>query len=111
MKYSVKIAPFAVLQLEETVKYISEILLVPEIAVKWLDKLEKEISALDFLPNRFPLTEEEPWRARGIRKFTVGEFIVYYLVNEGLKVVTVTAVVYGRRDQLSALTEMTESLS
>lgn len=32
-------------------------------------------------------------------------FIVYYLINEEIKTVTVIAVVYGRRDQLNALKE------
>lgn len=60
MEYKVKITPFALSQLSETVKYISEILLAPETAGKWLDILQTAIASLSNLPNRFPLTEEEP---------------------------------------------------
>ncbi len=105
MAFEVKITPLAVSQLNETATYISETLLVPETAAKWLDILKREISTLNTLPNRFPLTEEEPWRTKGVRKQIVKGFIVYYLVDEGQNTVTVIAVVYGRRDQAVALTE------
>ena len=108
MEYKVKITPFAVSQLSETVKYISDVLLVPETAAKWLDVLQSSIASLSLMPNRFPLTEEQPWREKGIRKFTIRGFLVYYLVDEERKTVTVTAVVYGRRDQISALQEINE---
>lgn len=106
MTYKVKITSLALSQLNETVNYISEILQVPETALKWLDLLQKEIASLSEMPNRYSLTEEEPWRTRGIRKLPVKGFIVYYLVIEETKTVWVTAVVYGRRDQLSALKQL-----
>ena len=106
MEYKVKITPFAFSQLSETVKYISDVLLVPETAAKWLDVLQSSIKSLSSMPNRFPLTEEQPWREKGIRKLNVKGFLVYYLVDEGHKTVTVTAVVYGRRDQIGALKEL-----
>ena len=106
MEYKVKITPFAFLQLAETAKYISDVLLVPETALKWLDVLQSSIASLSSMPDRFPLTEEQPWREKGVRKLTVKGFLVYYLVDEPKKTVTVTAVVYGRRDQISALKEL-----
>lgn len=106
MDYKVKISPFAISQLEETVKYISEVLLSPETAIKWLNVLEKEIASLSLMPNRYPLTEDEPWKTNGIRKMLVKGFVVYYWINEEKNVVTVTAVIYGKRDQISALKEV-----
>lgn len=106
MEYKVKISPLALSQLSETLQYISGVLLAPETALKWLDVLQKEISSLSSMPNRYPLTEEQPWREKGVRKFTVKGFLVYYIVNEENKVVTVIAVVYGRRDQINALKQL-----
>lgn len=108
MEYKVKITPFAFSQLAETATYVSDILLVPETALKWLDVLRSSIASLSSMPNRFPLTEETPWREKGIRKLTVKGFFVYYLVDEPQKTVTVTAVIYGRRDQISVLKELDE---
>ena len=106
MRYEVKLTAQAIGQIQETVQYISKVLLEPETARKWAGTLEHEIGKLDFMPLRYPLTEEEPWRTRGIRKMPVKNFLVYYLVDEDTKTVWVTAVIYGRRDQIAALLDM-----
>ena len=106
MRYEGKLTPQASRQIEETVQYISKILQEPKTARKWADTLQSEIQKLDSMPARYPLTEEEPWRTKGIRKMTVKNFLVYYLVDEERKTVWVTAVIYGRRDQISALREL-----
>lgn len=36
----------------------------------------------------------------------VKNFLVYYLIDEEKKAVWVTAVIYGRRDQIAALLDM-----
>lgn len=106
MRYEVKLTEQAIGQIEETVQYISRILLEPETARRWTDALQCEIEGLDAMPSRYPLTEEEPWRTKGIHKFPVKNFLVYYLIDEEKKTVWVTAVIYGRRDQIAALSEM-----
>lgn len=52
------------------------------------------------------LTEEEPWHSMGIHRMTVGEYLVYFWIDEPEKKVQVTAVVYGRRDQREQLANM-----
>ena len=106
MRYDVKLTSQAIGQIEETMQYISKILLAPETARKWAYTLQCEIGKLDSMPLRYPLTEEEPWHTRGIRKMPVKNFLVYYLVDEKKKTVWVTAVIYGRRDQIAALLDM-----
>ena len=105
MEYQVRVAPQALEQIQQIAHYIAHTLGAPETAHRWVDFLFQEISDLSFLPSRYPLTEEEPWRTSGIHKMTVKNFLVYYLVAEEQKLVTVTAVIYGRRDQLSALND------
>ena len=68
MRYEVKLTAQAIGQIEEIVQYISKVLFVPETARKWADALESEIAKLDFMPSRYPLTEEEPWYTKGIHK-------------------------------------------
>lgn len=106
MEYAVTLTSQAMEQIQETVSYISHTLLEPETARHWSDFLQKEIASLNFMPSRYPLTEEEPWHSYGIRKMSVRNFLVYYLVDEKQKQVFVTAVIYGRRDQISALFNM-----
>ena len=106
MEYSVKLTPHAIVQIQETIAYISKVLLVPETARAWSDYLQKEIAGLSTMPERFSAVDEEPWRSRGYRKMPVKNFIVYYYADDETKTVWVTAVVYGRRDQLNVLKDM-----
>lgn len=106
MEYEVRLTPQAVEQIQQTVTYISHSLQEPVIARRWSDHLEKEIRSLKQHPARYPLTPEEPWHSHGIRKMIVKNFFVYYLIDEAEAQVAVTAVVYGRRDQITALLAM-----
>ena len=106
MEYSVKLTPNAIEQIQETIAYISKELLEPEIARAWFDYLRKEIEGLSTMPARFSVVKEEPWLSRGYRKMVVKNFVVYYYVDGERRIVWVTAVIYGRRDQLDVLKNM-----
>ena len=103
MEYSINLTAQAILQIQNTISYISNVLLAPETAIKWADYLEKEISKLSNMPSRFSKLEDEPWFSRGFRKMPIKNFIVYYYIDEINKIVWITAVIYGKRDQLNAL--------
>lgn len=106
MNYKVQITDTAIIQMQETVSYISKELLSPETADRWLEKMEKEIRALSFMPGRIPLTDEEPWHSYGVHKMIIDNFLVYFWVDEKMSTVSVMAVVYGRRDQRTVLESM-----
>ncbi len=106
MEYEVTLTPQAIEQIQEAVFYISHTLFALETAKSWVNFLEKEIASLNTMPLRYPLTEEEPWHTLGIRKMLVKNFLVYYLVDENQRQVFVIALIYGRRDQMSALSNM-----
>lgn len=106
MRYAVKLTSQAIGQIEEIVHYISEVLFAPKTARKRADTLQSEIAKLNFMPSRYPLSEEEPWHTKGIRKMTVKNFLVCYIVDEDSKTVWVATVIYGRRDRIAALTDM-----
>lgn len=40
-------------------------------------RVQPEITGLSFMPSRYPLTDEEPWRANGIHRMPVKSFLVY----------------------------------
>lgn len=109
MTYQVKLTDHAVGQIKEIVGYISRVLLEPEVARRWSDRLKKEMTSLDTMPRRYPLVSEEPWHTEGVRRMPVENFLVYYWVNEETKTVWITAVLYGRQDQISALRHMPEA--
>lgn len=50
------------------------------------------------MPESFRLYEKEPWKSRGLRFFSVDNYIVFYIVNNDAKEVNVLRVLYGRMD-------------
>lgn len=85
--------------------YIAHKLLSPTYAAKYVSDIEIKISALNTLPNGYALVDFEPWRSRGLRHFTVRNFVVYYIVIEESSAVYILDIIYGRRNQLKALRE------
>lgn len=106
MNYSVMMTNNAMEQTQEIVAYIAETLMVPEIAQQWKERLKAEIKKLSFMPGRIPLTEEEPWRSKGVHKLVVQNFLVYFWIDENAKTVWVTGIIYNRRDRLASLLDM-----
>ena len=70
----------------------------PETASGQLDRLEKNILDLDFMPDRFRLYEKEPWHSRGLRIMPVDNYLVFYITDHSAKTVTVIRIMYGGRD-------------
>ena len=104
--YTVKITSQAQEQLREIVSYIRYTLQSPETAARMLDTLEEEISSLEHFPNRVPLTEEEPWHSQGVHKLPVKNYLVYFWVDEVVKIVQVIGIIYGRRNQRHQLSNL-----
>ena len=50
------------------------------------------------MPERYVAVDWEPWSSRGMRKLTVDNYVVYYLVEPTAQLVTVVRIFYGGRD-------------
>lgn len=84
--------------LREIYSYIANELLVPETAKAQLRRIRKEVRSLDYVPARYTLVEWEPWHSMKMHQFPVDNFIVYYLVDDKVRTVTVARIFYGGRD-------------
>lgn len=87
-------------------EYIQNELFNPQAARKFVNDIRAAVKSLSQMPQRNPLTEEEPWRSMGIHKMVVGGYIVYYWIEEDAGVVHVTGVVYGKRNQIEQLADI-----
>lgn len=96
--YKVSYSADALDDLRKIYAYIADKLLVPDIAVAQLERIRKEVRLLDFMPARYVLVEWESWHSMKIHQLPVDNFIVYYLVDDEKKAVTVVRVFYGGRD-------------
>ena len=84
--YKVKLTTQAIEELDLASQYIANDLQQPEIANHWLDTMQCEIRSLSYLPGRFPLVEDEPFRSIGVHKMKVKNYrnyiqLVYFMVR------------------------------
>ena len=80
-EWNVKLSPEFKQEVRDIYSYIANTLLVPETALKQIDRILKAVESLDEMPQRNPLYEREPWKTRGLRKLVVDNFVVFYLIN------------------------------
>lgn len=96
--YKVGYSVDALDDLREIYSYIANEHLVPETAAAQLSRIRKEVRSLDFMPTRYALVDWEPWHSMKMYQLPVDNFIVYYLVDNGKRAVTVARIFYGGRD-------------
>ncbi|MBR4554243.1 MAG: type II toxin-antitoxin system RelE/ParE family toxin [Ruminococcus sp.] len=105
-KYEVEVTAFAENSVRAIAFYIRNELKAPQAARNTVKMIFDAIFGLDTFPNKVRLTEDEPWKTLGIHQMTVGNYYVYFWINEPEKKVIVTDVIYARRDQVDAMADM-----
>ena len=101
--YSINITEPAENDLRGIGDYIAQQLLEPEIARKVVNKIGNAIMTLEENPLRNSLVADQRLSLQGIRKIIVENFIVFYIVKEELRIVTIIRILYGRRDWMNLL--------
>lgn len=96
--YKVIIAANAERDLSDILSYISDTLFEPSSAKRICQTIKAQILSLSEMPQRFGLVAEEPYESMGVRKVSVENYIIFYLVNEKKKEVLVLRVLYNRRE-------------
>ena len=81
MKYEIKITEKAEKDIRGIYNYIAMELLAPETAANLLNKLEKSISELDYMPSRFRKYGSELWQSRGLRIDPVVKSIEVFIIT------------------------------
>ncbi|WP_035287916.1 type II toxin-antitoxin system RelE/ParE family toxin [Clostridium sp. KNHs214] len=101
--YDIQITEPAEKNLYEIGAYISKELLEPETAKKVISKIAKGINPLEGIPLRNALVDDDRLAYKGIRKIMVDNYIVFYIVTEESKTVTIIRILYSRRDWINLL--------
>ncbi|MCM1246761.1 MAG: type II toxin-antitoxin system RelE/ParE family toxin [Roseburia sp.] len=107
MTYKVEMTEQAETDLREIYEYIASTLLSPENASGQLDRLEAHIVKLGEFPEKFRRYEKEPWNGRGMRVMPVDNYLVFYVPDKEVALVTVIRVIYAGRDVDAQLSEHT----
>lgn len=102
-RYNIEITEPAENDLYEIGSYIAKELLEPDIAKKVVDKVGNAILSLEEIPMRNAVVADERLALQGIRKFIVDNYIVFYIVTEEHKTVTIVRILYSRRDWINLI--------
>ena len=96
--YRIEISDLAKAQLVEIRDYIAKELYSPATARTTLHLLENNILSLSKLPHRHEKVEDKEWENKGIRKYQVKNFLIYYSIHEESRVVAILGIMYAKRN-------------
>ncbi len=98
MKYKIIRTDKADEQLREVIFYIAEDSGSTDIALNYLNKIEKAINSLEGFPMSGSIPRYSILKKQGFRVLIVERHLVFYKINEDKKEVVIYAVVDGRRE-------------
>ena len=93
--YTVRYAPQALDDLRDLYSYVAFSHKEPATAQKLVNRIRKAARSLDALPGRHPVVDWEPWQSMGMHRFTVEDFLLFYLIDQSTRTVTLVRIVYG----------------
>lgn len=79
-------------------RYIAKELQNPVAANKLLDDIETAVTALENMPKRNGLVKNEPLASMGFRFSMVHKYLIFYIVRDDIKSVTIERFLHSRRD-------------
>ena len=103
MTYKVRIMSSAQTDMREIHKYISGELQNPDAAVRRVQLLETSIQSLKTMPARFSLVLDDYLASKGFRVMVVKTHLVFFVIREESRAVSVIRILYVRRDWVKLL--------
>lgn len=97
MSYTVTIQPDAAVELDEIYAYVATHLRNPLDATRLIDRLEEAISSLGDMPYRAPLSRDPRFAIQGVRTLSVGNHLIYYIVDDVIQDVSIVHVAHQLR--------------
>lgn len=103
MNYQLHITRTAERDFNQAADYIEFVLKNPQAADNLLAEADKKIRALLLFPKEHPLAEDKLLAFWGIRFMTVKNYLVFYVVSEEKRQVTVIRFLYAKSNWYSIL--------
>ena len=98
MTYQIIYSPESLDDLRAIYSYIAFEKLAPENAAGQVDRIRQSIRSLDLFPERHTIVEWEPWASMGMHFLPVDNYIVYYLLDNNERKVSIVRIFYSGRD-------------
>jgi addiction module RelE/StbE family toxin len=98
MAFKVNFSEQAAADLSEIIRYISKELFNPQAAERFYNAVNDKLDLLREQPYMFPLHQDERVCVDGYHSAVVGNFLLFYLVNDEIATVNIARILYGKRD-------------
>jgi plasmid stabilization system protein ParE len=96
-RYAVEVTEVALDAIAEQARYIAVDAQAPLNAARWVERIWDAADALEQLPRRGPLAEEDAYVEHEVRQLVVGNHLLLFTVDEERKTVWVLGLRHGRR--------------
>ena len=98
MAFRVKYSEVAADDLFEIISYISDKLCNPQAVERFYNTLNEKLSLLREHPYIFPLHHDEKLNAEGVHFTAIGNYLIFYVIDNDNSIVNIVRILYGRRD-------------
>ena len=97
-KYSYKFLPIADKDLDNTLSYIEQELHNPKAAEDLASEIFNKIDVACNNPEAFAKVNNEFIKDKTLRRFTAGNYVVFYKPNQDTQVIIIMRIIYGGMD-------------
>lgn len=97
-KYTVKITPKAIRELNQIYEYIANEKLAPENARGQVNRIKKAILNLSAFPKSHQERTEGKYARKGYRQLLINNYIAIFRIDESQKIVYIITIQYQGRD-------------
>lgn len=79
-------------------EYITDVIGMRVTAAEVVTRIADSVSELKIFPKRHKIWQSEPWKSRGFRFFSVGNYTVFYHIDDDADTIFVERIIYSRRN-------------
>lgn len=98
MAFRVKYSEQSADDLAGIINYISDELYSPQAAERLFDMVDEKIEILRENPYLFPLYHDDKLSAKGLRFAVIGNYLMFYIIDDCNSIVNIVRIVYGKRN-------------
>ena len=105
MTFEVEFSEQGKSDLDEIIRYISEELLSPQAAQKFYSAVNEKLVLLQSFPYLYPLYHDDRLVDEDFHFVTIGNYLMFYIVDDDKAIVSIARILYGRRNILNVIEE------
>ena len=98
MDYKVKFSQQAFDDIDNIISYIDHELCNPQAAERFYNIVHQKITLIEKNPYIYPLHHDEGLNKKGLHFAVIGNYLLFYIIDEENSVVNIVRIVYGGRN-------------